>query len=704
MLRKIAWMSVVALVANVSLAWAEPPVVTAAKFDAFARAYFTAVAEPDMWKTFGSDFKFVTTPESNWRRASTTSAVVAFETNLPAKSYVLYGMLPGAYAYATPVETRSTFIHVQYLRYLQPGTTYYYKIFTFDDRGLLIMSDESSFQTTAVVRGKVIEVPGTLQGPPYLLDQEGATYVVTRDIVADSTAFNITKSGITLDLGGNTVIYNNKAGVADPNANEAFYGPQGAGGPCGIRTADGLKGVKIFNGKVEQGAGMGVSKFNGYYPIFLRRPMGLEMAGVTVTYAGGQVSGVKVNNGGDGLDLHHNVVYDQGTVLFDRHHGSHAFEVDTSKAAATVTKVHHNLVLRARHCGITASEKQEIYSNEIYVDSYATNSYGIQYTSLTTAEKLAIHNNKVFGTGFHPIGIGAGQGWSDVQVFENFVLMQGTTFEWRWAGGEGGGDADAADKSGVFPLNGIRLQKPRENVRHSGNTVIVKGFGVGCNMRGLWLMPDSGSPSSVTFMNNRVKVVSMDGVASGSAVDAGGCGLQAGKPHVSLEGNTIESNLCNVQFGDHYGHGGPYIFTRNTLVQLGADPRYKTIRVGWGGAAWDSFDHQFADTAFQGGASFDKISWDGASSKKYEFTVAWTLTVQTDPGAMVTIKNNAGKTVAAYAADAKGLYQAVVTQGTFSSAGNRMDTPHTVVVSKGMAKPVEKTVVVDRAQTVLIGL
>ena len=86
--------------------------------------------------------------------------------------------------------------------------------------------------------------------------------------------------------------------------------------------------------------------------------------------------------------------------------------------------------------------------------------------------------------------------------------------------------------------------------------------------------PDSQAGYSVNFSNNRIKVIAQDGLSNGWAIVAGGIGLQAAKPHVMVEGNTIESNVCNVQFGDHQGHGGPYIFTGNNFVRSGADPRY----------------------------------------------------------------------------------------------------------------------------------
>ena len=90
-------------------------------------------------------------------------------------------------------------------------------------------------------------------------------------------------------------------------------------------------------------------------------------------------------------------------------------------------------------------------------------------------------------------------------------------------------------------------------------------------------------------------------------------------------------------------------------------------------------------------------------SKKYDFSVYWTLTVQTEAGNKVTVKDNAGKVAASGVADAKGKFEALVKQGVYAASGNTMMTPHTVIVEKG-AKKVERNVTVDRMVTLAVGL
>lgn len=690
---------VVALACSVFLgvhSQAANPLVTEAQFNGFCIAYFNAVIEPEMPKALGS--KSTVVKGGDWQYISETSAVVAGETNLPAKSYIEYGPKPNYYIYVTPLTLRPTFVHVHYMKNLQPGATYYFRLVTIDEWGRVGRSEMRNFTTKTPAN--VVRVPEMVAGPPYVLDKKGATYVVTKDLRCPSTAFNIVADGVTLDLGGRTVTYNDKAGAADQGASERLYGPFASKNPCGIRGASGKRGIKVVNGTIQQGNGRGTAKPSGYNPIYLYKPAAPEIAGMTVIYSGSQVNGVIVRDATQGATVHHNVINDRGTELYNRHIAVDAIAFDVASAGQGPSKCHHNLILRTRHRGIKASPKCEIYGNAIYIDSYATSSYGIMYEGGRAPAGLSIHHNKIFGTGFHPVGIGSGQGWSDVQVFANYVQMQGTTQTWRWKGGEGGGDKDAAGKTGIYPVNGIRLLKPKENVQHYDNTVVVKGAGQNCWMRGLWLMPHQGVGKNVTFRNNRVKVTAIGPFPKGCAVAASGTGTQAPKPTVVLEGNRIESNLLNIQLGDLNGAGGPYTFSRNTIVKSGYDRRYKTMRVGWPGSRQQTYDHEFVDNTFEGGAGYDKVSFDGAGSR-LEFREMWAVNIETVPGATVSIKNKSNRRIVRRNADQSGKLSLTLTQTVRTAKKSVVLTPHTIEVTKG-GKKSSKVVTIDRSQTIVI--
>ncbi len=50
--------------------------------------------------------------------------------------------------------------------------------------------------------------------------------------------------------------------------------------------------------------------------------------------------------------------------------------------------VHHNLVKRTRQSGFAG---REVYNNEVYIDSYVTNAFGVGGGE--------VHGNRVFGGG-----------------------------------------------------------------------------------------------------------------------------------------------------------------------------------------------------------------------------------------------------------------------------------------------------------------
>ncbi|MGB2824147.1 MAG: hypothetical protein WBF17_24450, partial [Phycisphaerae bacterium] len=594
---------------------AQTPELTCRAFGKFCGEHFGAEKEPEIYAMFGRDLKI--DPAGEWRYVSETSACLAWQTNLPARGRVEYGPTTKYGRSSSPAEGFFS-IHVHYLRDLEPNTTYHCRFVCVDERGNKAAGADATLTTRRMPAA--VRVPGDLSGPAYVLDRPNATYLVTEDVAADSTAFNIAADGVTLDLGGHTVTYDARAGAADPTADERLYGWHAAQRPCGIRTADGRRRVRIVNGRIRQGSGGGASKPAGYNPIFLRRPRETQVAGVTIEWSGSQVTGLVVNNAYSGVEVHHNVLTDMGTELHDRHRGLDAIAFQIGRENDKTARCHHNLIRRTRHRGLLVTANCDIHSNEIYVDSYATNSYGVMYYDNRGARKLAIHDNRIFGTGFHPIGIGSGQGWSDVEVRANYIQMQGTSQQWRWRGGAGGGDPGAAEHAAIYPVNGIRLQDPRSNIVHRDNVVVVKGRGEGCVMRGLWLVPEEKAGEGIVFRNNRIKLLAQDGKATGYAVSAGGTPRTQEIATITLEGNTIASNLVNVQFGDNYSCGGKYVFVSNTFARLAGDARYRTFRLGWKGWKYETFGHMLIDSKFEGGAGCDSVSFDGAAGGRYDFS------------------------------------------------------------------------------------
>jgi hypothetical protein len=665
------------------------------EFNTLCKAHFGAEKEEEVYRRFGQDLEM--TAGSVWRYVSERSAVIAWETNLPASGYVEFGET-NQYGRKTAPAERRFYLHVHYLKGLEPGTTYHCRLAAIDERKNTLLSKDVTFTTK--VMAEAVRIPGDMSGPPYVFDRANTTYLVTEDITADSTALNIAADGITLDLGGHTVVYDEKAGSADTSANERLYGWHAAQGPCGIRTADRRRGITIVNGTIKQGKGNGASRPAAYNPIFMRRPRDTELAGVTVEYTGSQVTGILVNNAYEGVHVHHNVVVDRGTDLYNRHSGLDGIRFGIGREVVSSSRCHHNLIKRTRHRGLTVSSNTDIYANEIYVDSYATNSYGIMYySSRDPIHDISVHDNRIFGTGYHPIGIGAGFHAKDIKVYGNFIQMQGMKREERWSGGAGGGDPAGQ----LHPVNGVRLQKgPQENVEYRDNTIVVKGRGDGCMMRGLWLVP-KGEMRNVVVRDNVVKVIAEDRRAEGHAIAALGTGGSNPDEKITLIGNTIVSNLCNVRFGDNYGHGGRYQFLSNVLAKVGNDLRYKTIRLGWDGWKYETYGHVFIDTEFEGGAGYDSVSFDGAGQARYDFSAGWRLDVKTAGGAKISIADNNGVQVFSGQVPAEGTISVPLIQYVQKRDGRVAQTPHTVTVEKD-GKTETTVVAMDKARRIEIGI
>jgi len=634
-------------------------------FNQFCAAHFAAEREEEMYRAFGKELKVV--EGSLWQHVSEASACFAWQTNLPAKTSVEFGTT-AAYGQKTAEPERCFSLHLHHLKGLKRDTTYHYRLVATDERGNRLATPDATFATKRLP--DAVRIPDGGAGPPFVLDRPNATYLVTQDIAADGTAIFVAASGITLDLGGHTVTYDEKRDAANEGA-------------CAIRghksRGIGLSDIKVLNGRVRRGKGGSSTQKvwdTLYNPLFFSKPTGLEAAGLDVDYDGCQVAAIALVVRGEKVDLHHNAFLDRGSDLFNRHLG-----MDVVSFAAQDSKLHRNLIKRTRHRGVNAFQKNEVFANEIYVDSFATNSYGIMYYNQQGAAGLHIFANRIFGTGYHPIGIGSGQGYSDVKVRHNYIQMQGTKAEARWTGGQGGGD----DPGQLHPVNGIRLQRPRGNIEHSDNFIVAKGSGQGCLMRCLWLVPDEKVGPGVVFRNNRIKLISEDGVAEGYAISAGGAPIPPDattlRHTVNLERNTVITNLCHVQFGDNYSHGGCYFLQNNQFIKVGNDPRYKTIRLGWKGWKYETFGHTFMDTTFEGGASYDSVSFDGAQRGRYDFTVAWSLELKAPAGAVVVLKDKSGQEWFHDKMPETGKLTLPVPEFDRTREGKTVLSPHTITVT-----------------------
>ncbi|MFB3893834.1 MAG: hypothetical protein ACE15C_17620 [Phycisphaerae bacterium] len=655
------------------------------EFNDFCIANFGVAKEPLTTKLPGDKLKVL--EGGDWMHVSETSACIAWETSLPAKTYVEYG--PTAeYGSKTPEPERFFYLHVHYVKGLKADTTYHYRLVSVDEKGTKVAGDDKTF-TTKKVAG-AIYLPGDMGKPPYDLKKPG-TYIVTEDIVSPSTCINILAKDVVLDLNGHTLTYDNEHGVRDPNPNGmGYFAAQGEHGIRGSYAQQ--KTGKILNGIIVQGPGADGGTVGGAYePVAAG---GEEMAGITAYYYGSSCSGLASG----AKDLHHNVIVDQGEIVVNRHQG-----VDAIPAGSP--KVHHNLVKRCRQRGFFIASGAEVYNNEIYVDSWATNSYDIMCYK---TKKADVHHNRCFGTGYHTIGIGTVSGSEDIKVHDNFIHHAAVGTEGRWT--------EYGDMAGV---NAIRITWGGKDFLYENNVMVVTGKGKS-SVRGLWVCPEPGI-TGVVFRKNTIKAFSEDEkMNSRGAICVCGESKLDDAPML-YEDNTVLSNFCNVVLGDSYGVGCNSRFVNNTFIRLGERADYRTIQCGY----WilDSVGHIFLDSKFEGGAGYDKVKFNGgmvklseSDAKKYpdakgnrDFTVEWTISLVTAAGAKVTAKDKDGKEVFSGTADKDGKLDIPLAQCKYDAPGGLPEgqfkkvelTPHTIIVEKD-GKTASKTVTADKKQQVEI--
>jgi len=430
-----------------------------------------------------------------------------------------------------------------------------------------------------------------------------------------------------------------------------------------------------------------------------------EVAGVTLRYHGPQLSGAVGSTRGS---FHHNVIIDEGTKIINRHAGC-------SACRATAAKTHHNLVKRCRHRGFDGVSGSEFHHNEIYGDSWDTNAAGVMYYD---KQNVKCHDNRFFGSGYMFIGVAVvSKGCRDVEVKDNYIHLTSTKPNLR-----------SREYGGMSNMSGLRFTPyggSADDIRFDGNVIAIHSKGGG-KLRGLWVCPTPTS-RNVSFTNNTVKVVADRNASRNSqCVCVNG---NAGKPTppVLYRNNVFISNICNVRLAESYGSSNNHRFVANELVRLGNDPRYRTIRCGW----WvlDTSGNVFIDTVFRGGASFDRVSFEGGPYKltgkdarthghlkgERDFSVQWTLEIKTAPGAKIVIKDKSGKEVFSATADRAGRASALLSQfvhkgkgakgeGTTPSDSEKLFfTPHTVTVTKD-GRTASRTVTMDKRQELVIEL
>ncbi|OGF44956.1 MAG: hypothetical protein A2231_08620 [Candidatus Firestonebacteria bacterium RIFOXYA2_FULL_40_8] len=648
-------------------------------FNKFCLDNFGTKQEELYFTKFGKDL--LQDEKNSWQYVSENSACISWETSLPAKSCVEYGTTD-KYGAKTEEEERYFFTHVLYLKDLTVDTTYHYRLVSVDERGNQVTSADKTLETKKAANA--VYIPDEAGKINYLLDTPQKTYILTKDIKVDEEGFDVIAENVTFDLNGHTIRYDFEAGVK----------------------ADNAKKFKIVNGFIKQEAGgimSGNNRHDAFNPLTLRSCADVEIAGLSIDYSSPQTWGMHIRDQKETCNVHNNIILDRGSVIPNRHSFAvRSIGFDGGEKGLNKYSLHHNLIKRARQNGVQTA--QTIYNNEIYIDSFSTNSFAIQPHSVPDTEAGEHYNNKVFGTGFNAYGFG----WAhlNLKIHDNFVFMQGFDTKSRW--NETWGDINML--SAMRVTNYDKGGQVRNNLDYRNNVIVMKGR-EGCEIRGVEFMSDI-SIKDLVFHDNIIKVEAQDDKTSRVAcVDPQG---QVANNDTALpvyyKNNTLISNMYHIRFGDTYGVGSNHQFINCKFVRTGNNPKYHTFV--FDGGHW-SHRHVFLDCEFGEGTKYNDVFWKRTSAKS-SYSVKWTLTVKSEPKASVTIIDKRGRIEYTGKTDAEGKVSAVLTQCLIKPPANMKGdepnndkhqeveyTPHSIIVEKnGVTKRVKVTM--DKKQEVEI--
>lgn len=288
----------------------DPPGDVYRAFNEFAKARFGADSDHLFYDFLGDSLEFREQSGydgvgSVWTYASTKSATVTFETNLPATSHVEYRVQIDPSFEPTETTERPFSVHVHHLTGLQPGTTYEWRPVAVDERDNERTGEIRTLETKA--EGSMTPISVDEDGEPAAKIEDPGEYVLTEDFTARRNAIEIHADDVTLDLGGHTVTY---ASIeVDPD--ERFYDDWYAyteNGSFGVWTI-GHTNLTVVNGTIEQAEtdpqeNRGNKESVGFNPVMIRASNDVEVAGLELDYHSPQNTGMRFRAPKDNHHVH----------------------------------------------------------------------------------------------------------------------------------------------------------------------------------------------------------------------------------------------------------------------------------------------------------------------------------------------------------------------------------------------------------------
>lgn len=643
-------------------------------------------------------------PDGAWVHASQSSATVVLETTERARVHLAGESAKGAAVRAEQADLH--YLHVFHLTGLESGEQYALTGTATDRRGRRVESQSVEVRTVAPQQTDTAltspsgERRSQADGPtpggpvvlpePLVLAEPGGSYVLGDDLLADGTAIRIAASDVTLDLNGHEVVYNRipadregedlaaLRGGEDEDDDEMVVGVEPGGwlpGGYGIEVAADLEGVRILNGRIRQGEGAnaGADCTVGFNPIVAVRSKGLEIAGVTATYGGNQLSGIVCWESSEGAHLHHCRTVDEGRLIRNRHRMCCAIRL----ASVGDGHLHHNLVARTRQSALgNTGHGVHVHNNELHIDSHSINSFGI-----AVKDGSRVHDNRIFGWGDNAVGMVTTGGCRDVELYDNYIWLQAhdITEYLRHL------NTKEMESAPYSIMSGVRITWGANEVTYRNNTILVTAREGGL-VRGTFLYNEP-KVHDCTFRDNLVVALAEDERSHCWGAIAGVGNETRGQVEPMLfSGNTIVSNFACFNLQDTYGVAINYHFVGNRFVRVGTRPGFATIRAR---EIRPSKGHVFRDNEWVDGADLDHL----LLGPEDEFEVQQTRAVTVPPGAEVVVSDETGRQVWAGTADAEGMVRVPVTR--FRQVGGERTRvgPYRVVARRGGE---ETDVVVER--------
>jgi hypothetical protein len=575
--------------------YASPEVDSYGYFFNFRLEKFSPNTEPLIKERFGS--RLGIKKAGLWEHNSYNSHAVGFATNLPAISVIEYGET-SQYGSHTDVSESYFYNHLHYLKNLKEGTAYHYRVIVMDEDGAIIALPDRTFITKTFTD----EVTKLYQGDFTHNDENGVSgsglwitspgiYVLMEDISSDGLGINVKSHDVTIDLNGHTLIYDNGANPLNEADGNSQYNEHGS---WGIRAGLwNFTSTNIYNGVIKQG------KTGSYNrgPLFLHHMGNVttknEIAGLTVDYYGDSTPGMYT----DISYVHHNLLYDRGNQITDRHMGVRALQAETR--GSIETEVAYNSFRRFRQRGIDGARL--VHDNELYSDSFATNSF-----ALGVGDNVTVKNNKIFGMGDNPIGIGWG---NNIHVADNFIYMWGYSPTKRFD--------EYARKSSI---SGMRVtnydNNVFENMLFEGNTIVLKATDNCFLARGIWTT-NGVQDKNILYRHNTVKVEAMpdnlinensiyyndevNNAITAVSVQGGGWVSEEIADALIFEDNRLISNVNHIIIGEGYGISSGVRFYRTAFEKIDhdSDRRYfKPVRLGFW--YWNTLKNRVIDSTLVG--------------------------------------------------------------------------------------------------------